>query len=148
MIDVYVYVIQPFEMMTFVATFYSPNMPAAQLQSSGHGPPSVAQGLRDNLYSAINDIKSLKDENIMLRMQISQLKHSQLKVFQLQEESKEEEDVLQMGLCGQSSGGADVMHWTNQPASGTLPEIITLHHSSELLDSKSLCWTGRISVFI
>ena len=95
MTDVYVYVIQPFEPMKFVASFYSPNMLAAQLQNSRHCSPSVVRGLTDNLYFAIDDVNSLKDENKTLRMQISQLKHSQGKVCQLQEEPNEEEDVLQ-----------------------------------------------------
>lgn len=139
MTDVYVFVIQPFEPMKFVAAFYSPNMPAAQLQNSEHHPPSVVQGLRDNLYSAIIGVKSLKDENKTLRKQISQLKQPR-EGMPAPGGAKRRRCCSPKGqkdcLCGQSSGGADVLHWTNQPASGTLPQIITLLHNNDLLEKK------------
>lgn len=56
MTGTYVSVFQQPEPMQFIAAFLRPKLPET-LNSS---PPSVVQGLRDALYFAIAEIKSLK----------------------------------------------------------------------------------------
>lgn len=56
MTGTYVSVFQLSELMQFLAAFLQPKLPET-LSSS---PPSAAQGLRDTLYFAIAEIKSLK----------------------------------------------------------------------------------------
>lgn len=69
-------------------------MPNA-IQNPVQVPPSVVQGLRDTLYTTINEISSLKDENKALKTEVGKLKNSQVKVSQLQEALTEREEVLQ-----------------------------------------------------
>ena len=89
--DMYVSVFQPLQ---FVAAFYVLNTPAVR-HNSEQFYRAVVQGLRDALVNAISEIKSLKDENISLKTQTGQLRNSQIKVRQLQEDLKEKEEALQ-----------------------------------------------------
>ncbi|KAM7376627.1 hypothetical protein PAMP_006350 [Pampus punctatissimus] len=82
----------------FSAAMYSPNLwqpAAAQMQPSNQLLyNSTVQGLRDALYSSINDLKSLKEENKALKEQISLQKNLKTKVKQLKKELKDKDDLL------------------------------------------------------
>ena len=52
------------------------------------------QGLRNALYFAITEIKSLKKENKALKEQIGPLENRQVEVMQLHEELKQKDDLL------------------------------------------------------
>lgn len=73
------------------AALYDPKQystAAVQLQHT-------VQGLRDALYSAISEIKSLKDENKALKEQVSLVKNGQGEMeSQLQEELKQKDQLL------------------------------------------------------
>ncbi|XP_038549721.1 inner centromere protein A-like [Micropterus salmoides] len=86
---------QGFWPMQFGAASYGPNsLAAVRLQHCEQSPNSVVQGLRDALYSAITEIKSLKEENKALKEQVGLLEHRQVEVSQLQEELKQKDDLL------------------------------------------------------
>ncbi|XP_073346969.1 olfactomedin-like protein 2B [Pagrus major] len=82
--------------MQFVAAAYSPNMLAAvQLQTYEQLLHPVVKELRDALYSATNEIKSLKDQNKSLMIENSHLKNSQVNVSQLQKELNDKDKALE-----------------------------------------------------
>ncbi|XP_042292930.1 protein MNN4-like [Thunnus maccoyii] len=84
--------------MQFGAAMYNPNLcrpAAAQLQPSNQLPyNSIVQGLRDALYSTINDLKSLKEENKALKEQVGLQENLKTEVSQLKKELKDKDDLL------------------------------------------------------
>ncbi|XP_071341099.1 golgin subfamily A member 6-like protein 25 [Trachinotus anak] len=73
------------------------NRPAAvQLQTDQLQQNSVVQGLRDALYSAINEIKSLKNENMSLMEKVNlQQKEWKQEENQLHEELRQKDELLE-----------------------------------------------------
>ncbi len=56
--------------------------------------PALVQGLRDALYAAINEIKSLTGENKSLREQNGMLESRLMEFNKLKEELKQKDDLL------------------------------------------------------
>ena len=84
-------VFQPLQMQ-FVAAANGLNMPAA-VQLRTHEQPSLP-GIRESLYSAINEIKSLKDQNKSLITENSELKKELTNKDKALERAKTAADVV------------------------------------------------------